>query len=158
MSTPAAKTPEPSKLETSATTCIVGCKLSNGLTVELFSGKIGSDRRTVWKQTLKGMNDVRIVGGYGLTHGVDTEKMTEWLKRNAEHPAVKNGLIFMHTEVAGAKDRAREGREIRTGLEAINPLDKSTKAQFKIALDEEGEKAYRKQIAENPVRERQIQE
>jgi hypothetical protein len=144
--------------EASATTCIVGCKLPHGIIVELFAGKVGSDFRSVWKQKLNGMNAARIVGGYGLTEGVDRDRFTEWLKRNANHPAVVNRAIFMHTDAASARDVAKEGREIRTGLEAINPLDKSTKSQFKIALDEEGEKAYRKQVAENPVRERQIQE
>lgn len=147
--------PEVTRPQGSATTCVVGCKLPNGLTVELFEGK-GDKRRCVWKQTLKGRNSARIVGGYGLTDGVDTERMQEWLKRNAAHPAVQNGSVFMHTTGQGAQARAREGREIRTGLDAIDPVaDAKAKG---LELDREAIAAYEKQKAENPMRGRQIEE
>jgi hypothetical protein len=111
---------------------------------------------------LKGTNAARIVGpngagvGYGLTDGIPTEFMTEWLKRNAKHPAVANGSIFMHTSEKGAMARAREGREIRTGIEPIDPMQD---AQARgLTVDKEAEASYRRQIAENPMRNRQIVE
>lgn len=148
-------TPDVSKPTASATTCVVGCKLPNGMTVELIEGK-GKDARSVWKHTLKGMNSARIVGGYGLTEGVSAEHMKEWLTRNAEHPAVKNGAIFMHTSGKGAEARAKEGREIRTGLDAIDPVANARRAG--IELDREAVAAYEKQKAENPLRDRQVVE
>lgn len=147
--------PQPPKvtLESGATTCIVGCKTPHGLVCQLFSE---DGKRVIASHTIKGMNSVRIVGGYGLTDGIPTEFMTEWLKRNAEHPAVANGSVFIHTSVRGAEARAKEGRAIRTGLEAINPLADGKK--HGIVVDKESEAAYRKQVAENPMRDRQIVE
>lgn len=144
-------------LQASASTCIVGCKLAHGFTLELFEGK-DKRRKCVWKQTLNGMNASRIVGGYGLTDGVETGKMAEWLKRNAEHKAVQNGSIFMHSEVASARALAKERNAVVTGMEAIDPLNKDTQNRFRIDMDKEGEKAYRAQMASNPVRDRQLRE
>lgn len=150
---PTQQPPRPVSLDASATTCIVGCKTPHGLVAQLFS----DDGKSVVKSfTIKGMNSARIVGGYGLTDGVPTDFMVEWLKRNAEHPAVKNGSVFIHTSVRGAEARAREGREIRTGLETIDPMRDSRK--HGLVVDKESEAAYRKQVAENPMRDRQVQE
>ena len=119
--------------------------------MELFE-ESGGQQIVVSSYTVKGMTDARIVGGYGLTHGVPIDFMTEWLKRNPRHPAVVNGSIFMHDTTKGAEARAREGREIATGLGAIDPLSKSDKRRKGVTLDKDGEAAYKKQIAENPVR------
>lgn len=154
-------TPQPLKPETSnsaGSLCTVGCKLPHGLTVELFAE---DGKRVVWRQTLKGNNDSRIVGGYGLTPNVPTAEMEEWIKRNAEHPAVVNGSIFMQTGGKSAESRAKEGRKLKTGLEPVHPIEDA--ARFKMDLGPQDEKtkheaAYRKQVAENPVRNRQIQE
>jgi hypothetical protein len=139
------------KSEGSATTCVVGCKLPHGLHLELKN----NDGEVV-RFSVKGMNSVRIVGGYGLTDGIPTEFMERWLKKNAKHPAVIGQSIFMHRDGRSAESRAKEGRGIRTGIEPIHPLEDAKR--FKIAVDKEAEKAYRQQVAENPVRERQIVE
>lgn len=152
-------TPTPLKPENNtAGVCTVGCKLPHGLTIELFAE---DGKRVVWRQTLNGNNDSRIVGGYGLTPNVSTEHMEEWIKRNAEHPAVLNGSIFMQTGGKSAEARAKEGRKIKTGLEPVHPIEDA--ARFKMDLGPQDEKqkheaAYRKQVAENPVRNRQIVE
>lgn len=151
MSTNANETKLP---EGSATTCVVGCKLPHGLILELRT----KDGGEVVRYTIKGMNDARIFGGYGLTEGIPTDFMEAWLAKNAKHPAVVNKSIFMHSSGRGAQARAKELRNERTGLEAIDPLNTETQSRFKIAMDKEGERAYRKQIAENPVRNRQIAE
>lgn len=140
-------------VSSSPTTCIVGCKLPHGLHLELKDNR----GRTI-RHTLNGMNNAKIIGGYGLTDNIPTEFMQEWLRMNSEHPAVVNGSIFMHNDTNGAVSRAKEGREIRTGLEAINPLDEATRKRFSIVMDKKGEADYRKQVAENPVRNRQIVE
>lgn len=145
------------RIEASAATCIVGCKLPHGLVLEI---RANDGARIV--HTLNGTNAARIVGangagvGYGLTDGIPTEFMTEWLKRNARHPAVVNGAIFMHTSAKGAEARAREGAKITTGIEPIDPiLDARAKG---LTVDREAETAYRRQIAVNPERGRQIVE
>lgn len=141
--------------EASATTCVVGCKLPHGLHLEL-KGSEG-----VVRHTLKGNNAARIIGGYGITDGIPTEFMTQWLKKNAKHPAVIAGAIFMHNTVEGAVARAKEGREIRTGCEAIDPIAQAKRFSLNNGPSEEretAEAAYRKQVAENPVRNRQVVE
>lgn len=147
------QTPQPLKIEAAAGYCIVGCKTPHGLICQLFST---DGKNVVASHTIKGMNSARIVGGYGLTDGVPMDFMKAWLEQNAEHPAVKNGAVFIHTNVKGAEVRAKEGRGIKTGLEAIDPLDKARKTG--LVIDKESEAAYRKQLAENPLRDRQIQE
>lgn len=143
------------KPEASATTCIVGCKLPHGYKLELFSDpkKTGGVTQVLESFTVKGNNAARIVGGYGITAGVPREFFTEWLRRNAKLPAVVNGAIFMHVDVESAEARAKEGREIRTGIEPIDPImDARAKG---LTVDKEAAAAYRKQQAENPMRNRQ---
>lgn len=148
MNNPNPQQPQPPRV--SPTTCIVGCKLPHGLQCELRSE---DGKKVVAKFTMKGTNDARIVGGYGLTDGVPTEFMVEWLKRNSEHPAVVSGAIFMHDNVKGAESRAKEFRKLTTGMEAIDPLKDNKK--HGLVIDKEAEAAYRKQVAENPARNRQ---
>lgn len=135
------------KPEGSATTCVVGCKLPHGLHLDL-KGKDGTVRFT-----LKGNNASRIVGGYGLTENIPTDFMTEWLKRNKDHPAVKAGAVFMHTDGASAEARAKEGRSNTTGFEAIDPIAEAKRKR--IDMDPEAAKLYEQQKAENPARNRQ---
>lgn len=149
MSTP--NTNETKIAEASATTCVVGCKLPHGLILELKT-KDGE----VVRYTVKGMNSARIFGGYGLTEDIPTDFMETWLTRNAKHPAVVNKSIFMHNSGRGAQARAKELREVKTGLEAIHPIEDA--GRFKITVDNDSKRAYNKQVAENPMRNRQIQE
>lgn len=141
----------PQSVEASADTCIVGCKLPHGLHLDLRN-RDGSTTR----YTLKGANAARIVGGYGFTDGIPTTFMEEWLKRNAKHPAVIQGAIFMHKDKASAEARAREGRDIRTGLEPLDPVAESKKRG--IEMDPEAVKNYELAKKQNPVRDRQIVE
>lgn len=138
--------------EGSATTCVVACKLPHGLQLQL-KNKDGAISATF---KAKGSNDARIVGGYGMTEGIPTAFMEEWLRRNAAHPAVLNKSIFMHTSGRSAEAQAKEQRTVRTGLEAINPVD-DARAKG-LTVDKEAELNYRKQMADNPLRNRQIVE
>lgn len=149
--------------EATATTCIVGCKLPHGLKLELFDKRASTDgkgvpltRKLVAVQIVKGNNAARIVGGYGLTENVPTAFMIEWLKQNAEHPAVSSGAIFMHNNGDGALARAKDGRGISTGLEAIDPIAEAKK--FRLEAEPDDVAAYRQQVATNPDRNRQIVE
>lgn len=63
----------------------------------------------------------RIVGGYAMTEGVDAEFWSQWVKDNADHPAVKEGLIFAHAELESAVDQAKDGRKLVSNLEPLTP-------------------------------------
>jgi hypothetical protein len=62
-----------------------------------------------------------VVAGYALTPNVDKEFFDEWLRQNADHAAVKANLIFAHGNRAVVSDRAKEQKEVRSGLEPLNP-------------------------------------
>lgn len=148
---------DPKPPEVSASTCIVACKLPHGLVMTILA----NDGAKITYE-LKGTNANRIVGvngcgvGFGLTDNIPTEFMTEWLKRNAKHPAVLNGSVFMHTSEKGAVAAAKERAKVMTGLEPIDPI-LAARANG-LTIDKEAETAYRRQMAENPARGRQIVE
>lgn len=139
------------KVEASATTCIVGCKLPNGATLELTT----KDGETIRFQ-VNGMNAARIVGGYGLTDGIPRDFMETWLKRHHKLKMVRDELIFIHSDVASAEAHAKAGREVKTGMEPIDPL-KDQRGNG-IVMDAQATAAYMKQVRENPLRNRQIVE
>ena len=64
-----------------------------------------------------------LVGGYGLTPGVDKEFFEGWLVENAELDAVKRGFIFAHEKHDTVAGKARAGDAGLSGLEAINRRD-----------------------------------
>lgn len=141
-------------------TCIVGCKLPHGLDIDL---DVKKDDKGVMidskRMTLKGANAVRILGGYGVTRGVPKASFLQWLKDHATTPFILNGSVFMVTDEASARDRAKEGGDA-TGLEQIDPL-KSKKATGLQPLGEDDKaaaQALAAQRAENPLRHRQIDE
>ncbi|WP_096978830.1 hypothetical protein [Escherichia coli] len=99
-----------------AETIVVGCKLPNGLIIE-------QDGYTV---TLNGANAANVIGGYGLTDGVDKEAFEKWLEVHKEQPYVKNELVFAQSKAASARDKARENTKVKTGLEGLlqdKPVD-----------------------------------
>jgi len=61
-----------------------------------------------------------IVCGYALTPGVDAEFFEEWLRQNADHDAVRNGMIFAHMKAEDVSAEAREKKDVKSGLEPIN--------------------------------------
>lgn len=89
----------------------VGCKLPHGLHLE-----IGDTRVTV-----KGANAANIIGGHGITDGVDKEFFDAWMALNADHPAVKNELIFAHEKDRDTAAEAQEKVDNKTGFEGIDP-------------------------------------
>lgn len=93
------------------TTVTVACKLPHGLHLD-HAGK---------RVTVNGANTSNVIGGHGLTEGIDKEFFDEWLKANADHPAVKNKLIFAHDKARNAAAQAREQASNKTGVEPIDP-------------------------------------
>lgn len=116
---------------------IVACKLPSGLLAEVvnnsgvrvrvaFNGSAAARRleRADERGNPIDMGPLQSVkGGYGLTP-VDADFWEQWIKENAEYPAVKAGLIFASSTSKGAAttpDAAAERAEIRSGLEPIDP-------------------------------------
>jgi hypothetical protein len=117
---------------------LVGCKLPNGLVMELTEphpNKISlnpapADPRK--RATLKGANSVPRQGvlltaakdlPYGQT-SVDEALASAWFKRMADSPLVRNKIVFMAKDQADFDAQALEAAldtRTRTGLEALNP-------------------------------------
>ena len=110
-----------------AETVTVGCKLPHGL-------KFTVADKTV---TLSGANSTTIVGGYGLTEGVDKGVFDEFLKLYADQPFVKNELVFAQANTKSAASKATEQAAEKTGLEGL-PQDNPVPG---IQKDEEAMKA-----------------
>jgi len=140
-------------VETSAKLVTVGCKLPNGLHLDLKAND-GANIRV----TLKGANDSRIVGGFGLTENIAADFMERWLKKNAKHPAVVNGAIFIHSDTRSAESLAKERRELTTGLDPIDPVKNGMLKNETGELDKAAVAAYNEQKVKNPERNRQVQE
>jgi hypothetical protein len=98
-----------------AETVTVGCKLPNGLVLEHQGTTV----------TLKGFRhpDARIIGGYGLTEGVDKDFFDAWLAAHADQPYVKKELVFAQGKANSAADKAKDQKEVKSGLEPL-PQDK----------------------------------
>lgn len=119
MATPQATAPR------SQNTVMVGCKLPNGLNLEIFEeGKTDDDkkifRRTGQRFLVLGSNSSNVVGGYGLTR-VDADFWDAWKAQHANFPALKAGLIFAEDKQDRAADHALDHQAAKTGLEPIDP-------------------------------------
>lgn len=120
---------EPDKAN-SSTMVVVGCKLPNGLICEL--GKYGDDgyRRVV----LNGSNHSRVVGGFGMTD-VSKDFWEAWYGKHKKLDFVRRGMVFVHSDLASAKDYAQERAEVRSGLEPLDPLKKQHNAKGEVLLE-----------------------
>ena len=90
----------------------VGCKLPNGIILELGEKKV----------VLKGLNSSELIGGHGITEGVDKEFMDAWLLAHKHLKFVKEGFIFCHENAKNLAAEAKDRRKEKTGLE---PLDQT---------------------------------
>jgi hypothetical protein len=91
----------------------VGCKLPNGLVLD-------QDGYVV---ELKGSNSSLVVGGYGLTEGVDKDAFDKWLSVHKNQPYVENELVFAQAKTNSAQAKASENAKVNSGLEGL-PQDK----------------------------------
>ena len=119
----------------------VACKIPTGLILRVFNFEdydeltSGGGYRTVKRAVPVGepvkihgpatkfgeAPKTQISGGYALTHNVDADFFAAWLAQNADHDAVKRGLIFASEKRNVAQDEAREKKEILSGLEPLMP-------------------------------------
>lgn len=94
-------------------TVIVGCKLPNGLIIEVGGQSV----------ELNGANASNIIGGHGITYNVDADFFNAWMEAYQDRDMVKNGFIFAHEEAENTEAEAQEKTDNETKLEAINPDD-----------------------------------
>jgi hypothetical protein len=55
-----------------------------------------------------------------------------WLVQNAEHPAVKAGLIFMHQDQQHVADEAREKIKMKSGFEPMVPNEHNAAGEITV--------------------------
>lgn len=99
----------------------VGCKLPNGLLLE----------QDGYNVLLNGANSSNLVGGYGLTEGVDKDAFDKWIKTHADQAYVKNELVFAQAKTNSAESKAKENGGVKSGLEGLpqdNPAPGVTKS------------------------------
>lgn len=125
----------------SGETVTVGCKLPHGLVLRVFrtievdvpvmGGGVRKEPKnepleqtyTVygWAHPQNAAPHCTIIGGYALTGNIPKEHWDLWLSQNKKSAMVVNGLIFAQNTAASAKDKAKDGRDERSGLERLNP-------------------------------------
>lgn len=98
------------------TTVTVGCKLPNGLIIEVTDKKV----------TLNGANSSELIGGHGLTE-VDKDLWEAWYAVNKELTFVKNGFVFANGKEVDAKAQAKDRSKNKTGFEGLDPADPMAK-------------------------------
>jgi hypothetical protein len=102
----------------SASTVQIGCKLPNGMILEM--GKPGDEgyRRVI----LNGANAalIKTANGYGITE-VDAKFWKAWHPKHRWLPALAKGLVFAVGDLASAQAAALERAGEKTGLEPLRP-------------------------------------
>lgn len=91
----------------------VGCKLPHGLIMDM------GDKRV----TLKGANSSGVIGGHGVTEGVDSDFYNAWMKKNASLEFVKRGFIFANEKPSEVAAEAADLSKEKTGFEALTRSD-----------------------------------
>ena len=125
-------------IRTSTTTVTVGCKLPNGLIMELAEPAAGRQLIPApigERHTLNGSNSTlidspfgRVAQGthrYGITH-VPKEFAEAWFARHKDFEFVKRGQVFIVKDAAAAASEAKlreNDSATRTGLEALVDKD-----------------------------------
>lgn len=97
-----------------AETVTVGCKLPNGIVLEVDGAQ---------PVVLNGANSSNVIGGYGLTENVDKAMFDKWLDLHKDQAYVKNELVFAQAKTNSAEAKAKENADVATGLEGL-PQDK----------------------------------
>lgn len=65
--------------------------------------------------------DKLVAAGFGLTPGVPTEFWEAWLEQNRDSHLVRNHMVFAQPNEMRARAQAKEMRDVRSGMEAIDP-------------------------------------
>ena len=119
----------------------VGCKLPHGLVLRVFNmverdvpvmgggsrtEKIAEQRAETaiihgWAHAQNAAPNCTIIGGYAITDGIDKGLWDLWLSQNQKSDMVKNGLIFANEKSDHVVGKAKDGANVRSGLERLDP-------------------------------------
>lgn len=119
----------------------VGCKLPHGLVLRVFNmierdvpvmgggsrtEKIAEQRAETatvhgWAHAQNAAPNCTIIGGYAITDGVDKDLWELWLSQNKNSDMVKAGLIFANEKSDSVSGKAKDGKDVRSGLERLDP-------------------------------------
>lgn len=61
-----------------------------------------------------------IIGGYAITPNVPAAIATKWMMQNKDSDLVRNNLIFISDKADTVEKKAKEQKEIRSGLERLD--------------------------------------
>jgi hypothetical protein len=89
----------------------VGCKLPHGLQIRVGETAV----------VLAGTNSSLVIGGHGITEGVDKDFFDAWMLANKDSAAVQGGFIFAHAKTDNVKAEAEEKADNRNGFEGLDP-------------------------------------
>lgn len=90
----------------------VACKLPHGLIIQIPGAA---------PVRLNGANSSNVIGGHGLTEGVDKEFFDKWASIYKDFKPLKLGLIFAQEKAASAQAQAKEQAANKTGFEGLDP-------------------------------------
>jgi len=121
---------------TTGETVTVGCKLPNGMHLDLYIPTGAKQRSADGSEVpIYRTERVTVRGGYsgsqpgvfslppgtaGLTMRVPKDFWDAWAKANAGMPVVRNGLVFAANDKNSARSMVAERKSELTGLEALN--------------------------------------
>lgn len=124
-------------------TVTVACKLPHGFVLQLDDSRketlpqggkeidvyfpigeqtmiTGSNYSHINANLPKGARPVRGVAGHGLTE-VDADLWEKWAKQKADWAPLRKGWVFVQPTQDKAEGQAREQRDLKTGLEPLDP-------------------------------------
>lgn len=123
-------------------TLTVGCRLPNGIILRTFelvdTPEVGPTQTRHVKMARFTGREFKINGnsfaqnqapkfgqidnhGYALTHGVPADLWNEWKEQNKDADILKFGHIFAHGEEKSVRAEATEKKDVKTGLERLDP-------------------------------------
>jgi hypothetical protein len=108
------------EVKSMAKTILIGCRLPNGLVLQ-----VGKNPNRV---TIDGVNKSNIIGANFMTTEVDESFWLAWKAENSDFKPLKSGAIFEASSPREATDKAKELKGEKTGFEQIDkdgPLMKS---------------------------------
>jgi len=73
------------------------------------------------QHVLKGSNSAIVVGGFGITEGVDEATFDAWYERHKLLPWARQDLVFKMKNTTEAQARALDHSEQKNGLERLSP-------------------------------------
>jgi hypothetical protein len=142
---PATPTP-PSAPASGTDTVTVACKLANGLILRVFDETVESrpvlgggvkeekvflptGTQYVVRGPIVNLGAYRqagelpdgIVGGYALTPGIPRDFWERWLDQNKHSDLVRNQIVFASSSYDRASGQARDMKDVKSGLEPLDP-------------------------------------